>query len=141
MIRLLTMDDYEDICRLWMNTTGLGLNELDDSKEGIGRFLHRNPTSNFVAIEDDQIVGTILSGHDGRRGQIYHTCVNEAYRRRGIGEALVRQVISTLREEHITKVSLIALRNNSLGNDFWSSLGWLKRDDMNLYTYSLVDRK
>lgn len=137
MIRLLTIDDYDDICRLWKNTPGLGLNGLDDSREGILRFLLRNPASNFVAVEDGRIVGTILSGHDGRRGHIYHACVDTEFRRRRIGTKLVHQVINAMKEENIHKLTLVALKNNDQGNDFWSRSGWMRRDDLNMYALSL----
>jgi hypothetical protein len=50
----------------------MGLNNLDDSPEGIARYLQRNPSTCFAAEEEGELVGVILSGHDGRRGFIYH---------------------------------------------------------------------
>ena len=80
-IRLMTIDDYEKVYELWMSCVGMGLNNLDDSKEGIGRFLNRNPDTCFVAELENVIIGVILTGNDGRRGYIYHTAVNPKYRR------------------------------------------------------------
>ncbi len=137
MIRLLTIDDYDEIIHLWKKTPGLGLNSLDDSREGILRFLLRNPASNFVAVEDGHIVGTILSGHDGRRGYIYHAGVDTEYRRRRIGTELLQSVIAAMKKEKITKLILVALKDNEAGNVFWSSLGWERRDHLNMYSYSL----
>ena len=70
IIRIMTIDDYEGVYKLWMSCAGMGLNNLDDSKEGIEKFLRRNPETCFVAEEDAEIVGVILSGNDGRRGYI-----------------------------------------------------------------------
>ena len=64
-----------------MSCEGMGLNNLDDSKEGIGRFLNGNPDTCFVAELENVIIGVILTGNDGRRGYIYHTAVNPKYRR------------------------------------------------------------
>ena len=64
-----------------MSCEGMGLNNLDDSKEGIGRFLNRNPDTCFVAELENVIIGVILTGNDGRRDYIYHTAVNPKYRR------------------------------------------------------------
>jgi ribosomal protein S18 acetylase RimI-like enzyme len=80
-IRLMSIDDYEKVYELWMSCVGMGLNNLDDSKEGIGRFLNRNPDTCFVAELENVIIGVILTGNDGRRGYIYHTAVNPKYRR------------------------------------------------------------
>ena len=49
-LRLLTMDDYNSIYALWSSTPGMGLRTLDDSNEGIERFLKRNPTTCFAAL-------------------------------------------------------------------------------------------
>ena len=87
------MSDYESVYQLWQNTSGVGLRSIDDSREGIERFVRRNPRTNFVAEEDGRIIGAVLSGHDGRRGNIYHLCVDGSHRRRGIGRQLVDKVI------------------------------------------------
>ena len=50
-IRTMKIDDYENLYRLWMACKGMGLNDLDDSREGITRFLKRNPDTCFVAAE------------------------------------------------------------------------------------------
>ena len=66
-IRLMRIDDYEQVYELWMSCAGMGLNNLDDSKEGIVKFLKRNPDTCFVADVENVIVGAILVGNDGRR--------------------------------------------------------------------------
>ena len=104
MIRLMTIDDYENLFGMWKQTLNIGLRSLDDSKEGITIFLERNPNTNFVAYEDDKIIGAILSGHDGRRGYIYHTVVLPEYRRRGIGSDLVNMAVEALQKEDIIRI-------------------------------------
>lgn len=74
-IRKMTIDDYDSLYELWIHTPGMGLNDVDDSREGISRYLERNPKTCFVAEENGRLLGGILSGHDGRRGYIYHTAV------------------------------------------------------------------
>ncbi|GAA0771903.1 GNAT family N-acetyltransferase [Clostridium subterminale] len=129
--------NYEDVFKLWTSTTGMGLRNLDDSKEGIEKFLMRNPTTNFIAKEDGKIIGSILCGHDGRRGYIYHTAVDIRYRGRGIGKKLVNSVINALKREGINKATLVVFTNNEIGNEFWRSIGWEKRENLNSYNLSL----
>ena len=126
----MTIDDYEEVILLWKNTPGMGLNNLDDSKEGISLYLKRNPNTCFVAKENKQIIGVILSGHDGRRGFIYHTTVAASQRRKGIGKELVDHALSALREEGINKVALVVFNENELGNQFWDKLGFTEREDL-----------
>ena len=90
-IRLLIPTEYPQIFALWRQTPGMGLNNLDDSQEGINRYLQRNPNTCFAAEEDNRLVGVILSGHDGRRAFIYHLAVAADYQRHGIGSALLEQ--------------------------------------------------
>lgn len=137
MIRVMTADDYDDVHALWMKIHGFGIRSIDDSRAGIARFLKRNPKTSVVAIEDGKIVGSILCGHDGRRGCFYHVCVDEEYRMRGIGKGMVVKAMEALKEEEINKVSLIAFTRNDVGNAFWKQIGWTKREDLNYYEFTL----
>lgn len=137
MIRTMTIEDYEGVQKLWMKIKGFGIRSIDDSREGIARFLNRNPSTSVVAVEDGKVVGSILCGHDGRRGCLYHVCVDEAYRMRGIGKSMVVKAMEALKEEQINKVSLIAFTKNDIGNAFWKEIGWTKREDLNYYEFTL----
>ena len=137
-IRTMTIEDYEGLRALWMSIHGFGIRSIDDSKEGVERFLKRNPAVSVVAVaEDGSIVGAILCGHDGRRGCLYHVCVREDYRRNGIGKAMVVYCMNALKNEKINKVSLIAFTANDVGNAFWNCIGWTKREDLNYYDFTL----
>lgn len=137
MIRVMKIEDYENVKNLWLSIKGFGIRSVDDSKEGVAAFLSRNPNTSVVAVEDEKIVGAILCGHDGRRGCLYHVCVAEGYRRRGIGKEMVVFCMNALKEEHINKVSLIAFTKNDVGNAFWRQIGWTKREDLNYYDFTL----
>ncbi len=126
----MTIDDYENIYELWMNTSGMGMRSVDDSKEGIEKYLNRNPETCFVAEVENEIVGVILSGHDGRRGYIYHTSVKETTRKNGVGKALVNAAMEALKAEGINKVALVAFNTNELGNSFWEAEGFEERKDL-----------
>lgn len=139
-IRVMTLDDYEGVYKLWMSIHGFAIRSVDDSREGVEVFLKRNPTTSVVAVEDGKIVGAILCGHDGRRGCLYHVCVHEDYRMRGIGKAMVVFCMKALREEKINKVSLIAFTTNDIGNKFWHQIGWTKREDLNYYDFTLNEK-
>lgn len=123
MIRKMTISDYEKIFDLWRGTDGMGLRSLDDSQQGISAFLVRNPTTNFVAVDEGEIIGTILCGHDGRRGYIYHTVVRSDYRNRGIATKLIESAIAALQKEKITRVCLNVLETNECGKSFWQKRG------------------
>ena len=137
MLRIMTIDDYEQVYTLWKQIHGFGIRSVDDSREGIARFLKRNPDTSVVAVEDGKIVGAILCGHDGRRGCMYHVCVDADYRMRGIGKSMVVFAMEALKKEKINKVSLIAFTKDDIGNAFWKEIGWTKRLDLNYYDFTL----
>jgi ribosomal protein S18 acetylase RimI-like enzyme len=137
MIRTMKAGDYEGVYSLWMSIKGFAMRSIDDSREGVERFLARNPKTSVVALEEGKIVGAILCGHDGRRGCMYHVCVHEDYRMRGIGKAMVVFAMEALKKEEISKVSLIAFTQNDVGNAFWNRIGWTKREDLNYYDFVL----
>ena len=138
-IRLMTIDDYEKIYELWMSCEGMGLNNLDDSKEGIERFLNRNPDTCFVAEVEDTIVGVIIAGNDGRRGYIYHTAVKPQYRQQGIAKSLVETAMAALQRIGINKAALVVFERNESGNDFWEKMGFTVRDDLRYRNKALAD--
>lgn len=137
MVRVMKIEDYDEVYALWKSIKGFGMRSMDDSHEGIEMFLKRNPNTCAVYEEDGRIVGAILCGHDGRRACLYHVCVSEAYRMHGIGKKMVEFCCERLKEEKINKVCLNAFVTNTVGNKFWQKMGWTLRDDMNYYDYVL----
>ena len=129
-IRPMKITDYEGVYRLWRNTPGMGLNTMDDSREGIAAYLKRNPSTSFIAEEAGEIAGAILAGHDGRRGYIYHVAVSVNHRRRGIGTKLVDCARKSLEKEGIHKTALVVFRKNESGNLFWEKSGFIERTDL-----------
>ena len=139
-IREMKIEDYDNVFALWKTIKGFGIRSVDDSKEGIERFLKWNPGLSVVAEEDGKIVGAILCGSDGRRGCLYHVCVHKDYRRQGIGKTMVIWCMEKLKELQINKVSLIAFTQNDIGNAFWKEIGWTKREDLNYYDFTLNEK-
>ena len=192
-IRAMEPGDYEQVKALWLSIDGFCIRSLDDSEEGVLKFLARNPGLSCVCEVEEtgsgaaageagsgaaageaageagsgaaageagsgaaaeatgeaggsmdergfkrrHIVGTILCGHDGRRGCLYHVCVAKEYRMHGIGKSMVNHCMEGLHKEGINKVSLIAFTRNDVGNAFWHEIGWTKREDLNYYDFVL----
>lgn len=129
-IRIMTISDYSNVYKLWLSCKGMGLNNLDNSKDGIEKFLNRNPDTCFVAETDNKIIGAILTGNDGRRGYIYHTAVSPEYQKQGIGKQLVDTAVNALKNIGINKTALVVFDKNENGNAFWEKQGFAKRDDL-----------
>ena len=141
-IRTVTIGDYDAIFDLWNSTeqSRRALNPVDDSREGIGRYLERNPNTCFAAVSDGRIIGVILTGHDGRRGIIHHLCVHTDFRRMGIAGRLVASAEDALQKEGIQKIFCLVFTDNEAANGFWESRGYLLRTDLNYRNKSLNSR-
>ena len=135
-IHEMQISDYDEVYELWSKTSGVGLSDAD-KKENIEKFLIRNKGLSFVCRYKDKIIGTIMCGHDGRRGYIYHVAVAEEYRGRGIGRMLVERSLEKLKSEGINKCHLFVIADNTVGNAFWASIGWDKREDIFVYSKSV----
>lgn len=135
-IREIHPDDYSELLELWSRTSGMGLNEAD-SEVNIRKFLKRNKKLSFCYKEEDNIIATILCGHDGRRGYIYHVAVAPSFRGRGIGRSLVEESLQRLKDAGIDKCHLFVFAENALGNAFWNSTGWVKRKDLFIYSRNI----
>lgn len=137
--RKIVIEDYDALFNLWKSIAGMGLRSLDDSRDGIAKFIRRNPDTSFCAVDGERLVGCILCGNDGRRGFIYHACVLPDYRKNGVGKQLVELALAALKNEGINKCALVCFSSNELGNSFWRSLGWEQRTDLNYFNMSIEE--
>lgn len=129
-LRTMAIEDYDAVYALWLSCKGMGLNSIDDSQEGIARYLRRNPATCFICEDEGAIIGVIMAGHDGRRGFIHHTAVHPNHRGLGIGSRLVNAALCALKEEGISNVALVVFDRNETGNAFWEKMGFAKREDL-----------
>ncbi|MCR5211066.1 MAG: GNAT family N-acetyltransferase [Lachnospiraceae bacterium] len=138
-IRLVTIDDYDAIYGLWNATeqSRRALNPVDDSREGIDRYLKRNPNTCFAAVDGDKLIGVILTGHDGRRAIIHHMCVHPDYRRMGIAGKLLHEAEEALKKEGIQKIFGLVFKDNDVANAFWEDRGYSLRTNLNYRNKSL----
>lgn len=132
-IRSMKIEDYDEIFSMWQITSKRALSEAD-SRENIERYLLRNKGMSLVALENGRIIGTVLAGHDGRRGFIHHMAVLPEYRRKHIGNALATEAIKKIAEDGIDKTHIFCYQDNLTGQGFWSSLGFKKRGDLFVYS-------
>lgn len=136
-IREMSPGDYEAVLALWQASDGVGLSDAD-APDQIGRFLERNPGLSLVALVDDELVGAVLCGHDGRRGYLHHLAVHPDYRQRGIGRQLVQRCLAKLGEAGIQKCHLFVFKDNEGARTFWQRTGWTPRTELRMMS-RLID--
>lgn len=131
--RKMEIADYDRLIALWRRIEGLALSEADEREE-IAAYLRRNEGMSFVCETEGELAGTILCGHDGRRGYVYHAAVDPAYRGRGIARQLASLSLDKLREAGIGKCHLFVLEDNDAGAGFWAATGWQRRSGFYVYS-------
>lgn len=128
-IRLMEPEDYTKAIQLWQGLPGLGLSSAD-RQEAIQQFLIRNPKTCFIALQADELVGTVLGGSDGRRGYLYHLAVRADHQKQGLGQTLVQTCLDALQAQGIEKCHIFVIADNQEGLNFWQRIGWELRDDI-----------
>jgi ribosomal protein S18 acetylase RimI-like enzyme len=132
-----TIDAYEDVYNLWEACDGIGLSSAD-SRTSIQIYLERNPGLSLIAYDGRTLVGTILCGHDGRRGYIHHLAVRADYRLQGIGRLLVDKSVQALEKSGIKKCHLFIFHDNISGIQFWENIGWTYRQDIGVVSKNIL---
>ena len=147
-IRPFTPGDYPGARALWETSDGIGLSTAD-AREAIAGFLARNPGLSQVAVDcpantasdsgghGETLIGTILVGHDGRRGYIHHLCVAESHRRQNLGRRLVDAGLRALEQAGIAKCHLFVFAGNVAGQAFWTRIGAERRETLEVFSFTL----
>ena len=130
-IEAMSIDDFDEATRLWKKTEGVGLNE-SDSRPALSLFLARNPGLSLVTRHSGKVVATVLCGHDGRRGFLYHLAVAESHRKNGLGKELVEMCLEKLGRLGILRCNILVFNHNTEGEAFWLRQGWTKRSELQL---------
>jgi putative acetyltransferase len=119
--------DYGQAAVLWQQTEGIGLDE-SDTEEAVRSYLERNPGISAVAVDEDgQIIGTVLCGHEGRRGYLHHLAVARGHRRQGMARRLLDFCFARLAEAGIPRCTIFLYEENVEGEAFWRHNGWTLR--------------
>lgn len=137
LIEPMSIDDYDEVSRLWQSAEGVGLSE-SDRREGVASCLQRNPGLSLVARDGATIIGAVLCGHDGRRGYLHHLAVAKRYRQKGVGTLLVESALARLKEIGIPKCNIFVFADNGSGERFWTRRGWTKRADLQVLQKALT---
>jgi ribosomal protein S18 acetylase RimI-like enzyme len=125
-------EDYPAVYRLWaVAGPGIQLRRSDQPDE-IDKKMQRDPDLFLVAELDDQIVGSVLGGFDGRRGIMYHLAVSKTHRGLGIGERLMRELENRLRAKGCIRYYLLVTKDNQEAIAFYEKRGWSR---LELYAY------
>ena len=122
-------DDYARTVKLWESIeAGMHVGRSDTPDE-IQKKLKRDPDLFLVAELNEEIVGTVIGGYDGRRGMIYHLAVHESVRNKGVGALLLKEVEDRLQAKGCLKCFLLTFADNMTAIEFYKNRGWREQKE------------
>jgi ribosomal protein S18 acetylase RimI-like enzyme len=133
--RLVTAD-YDNAVSLWRHAQGMGTSGIETA-EAFSSFLKRNPALSFKITDRGKIVGTILCGHDGRRGYLHHLSVAAGYPNQSIGKTLIDRSLDGLNRIGIRKCHIFISVSNKAGQEFWRSVDWNEQGDLTVFSHDI----
>ncbi len=134
MIRSATVDDHAPLYALWQRSDGICVRD-EDAYLPFCRYLQRNPQLSLVLELEGQVAGSLLVGHDGRRGYLQHLVVDQLWRGRGYARALLDEARKRLAKLGIEKSHVFVLRAAPEAQSFWAARAdWLLREDIDVFS-------
>jgi ribosomal protein S18 acetylase RimI-like enzyme len=121
-IRRATLADVNSILELWKAADAVA--SSTDSTAYVERAVQYPSAAFLLAIVDGNVIGSLLGGFDGWRGNMYRLAVHPNYRRQGIARNLVRQVEQIFAEWGVTRVTALVERDRFFAGRFWESVGY-----------------
>ena len=136
MIRSATSADIDAVLELWREVVEHA--SLEDRAEDVHRLLARDAEALLVAEDEDGIVGTLIVGWDGWRGNLYRLAVAPRARRKGIAAALVAEGERRLAALGCRRVSALVIGTEDVAQAFWSSAGYVHDPSVNRFVRNIV---
>jgi len=88
------------------------------------RFALGKSGSDILVAEDNDIIGSVMVGHDGHRGWLYYVAVAPSHRNKGVGRALVKAAEEWLTMRGVPKAHLMLREHNWDAAAFYARLGY-----------------
>jgi ribosomal protein S18 acetylase RimI-like enzyme len=126
-------EDYPPTLKLWESIeTGVKVGR-SDSIEEIEKKIKRDPDLFLLAESNEEIIGSVIGGYDGRRGLIYHLAVRQDFRKQGVGDLLLGEVEKRLRTKGCVKCYLLVVAENERAIHFYENRGWFEMKEDRIF--------
>ena len=137
-IRPARSDEVEQVLALWREADATP--SPTDNREEVLKLLAEPAAVLLVAEAEGRLVGTVIGGWDGWRGNIYRLAVSPTCRRRGLARALVAEADRLLYRMGARRITALVEGDHPWATDFWNSLaasGYRHDERMRRYVKSL----
>lgn len=134
-ISAMSAADYDEAMAFWQSLPELGVAPRFDTRERITAYLARNPGLSTIARQSGRVVGTVLCGHDGRRGSLYHVGVAPDLRGQGVAQRMLARSTALLKEAGVGTAFLLTSEDSAAA--FWQHNGWQKAPGITYHSKQL----
>ena len=139
LIRRVRHNELAAVLELW-NAAGVTPPSVSDSIAGLSRLVHAPAALLLVATIDERLVGSVIGGWDGWRGNIYRLAVKPEHRRKGIARRLIAEMTSELFAKGATRLSALVEHEHQWAIDFWNSMSELGYERDPKFARYIADR-
>ncbi len=123
-LRPLSLNDYDEIVALWTRAGLKSRPQGRDSRAALKRQLHSKVVWLIGARNGQALVGIAMPSHDMRRGWVNRLAVDPAFRRQGIGEALVQEAMRQLHAKGIEIITATIENRNVASLSLFKKMGF-----------------
>ena len=124
-IRKLTINDYDEMIKLWEQSSLPFKPKGRDSKQEIARQMNRNPDLFLGAFEERALVGTVIGSYDDRKGWINRLAVDLEHRKKGVAQLLIARIEKVLREKGARIICALDEESNLKSISLFEKLGYV----------------
>ena len=110
---------------------------VTDDPGSVRRLIAHDPDSLIMAEIDGRVVGTVIAGFDGWRGNLYRLAVNPTFRRGGMALALVAEAERRLSARSVRRVTALVVTAHGAAVSFWDAAGYLHDDRIGRHVKTL----
>jgi ribosomal protein S18 acetylase RimI-like enzyme len=135
-IRSAAAEDVAAVLDLWSRARSGGASTADDEIV-VRRLLERDPDALLVAEVDGELVGTLVAGWDGWRGNMYRLAVSPEHRRQGIAARLVEAGERRLVAKGAGRVTALVWREDVLASSLWTAVGYTDESGIGRFVRNL----
>ena len=108
-----------------------------DSRADVERLVARDSAALLLAVDGDDVVGSVIIGWDGWRCHLYRLAVDPDRRRQGIGRELVARAEARFTSYGGTRADAMVLDDNDLAHAVWAAAGYTRQAEWSRWVRAL----
>jgi len=133
-VRLAGLDDTPGVLAVWGEARSAAA-VTPDNAAAVALAVEKRAL--LIAEQDGRIVGALVAGWDGWRGNMYRLAVLTEYRRRGIARALVDAGHEHLREQGARRVTALVGVGEDEAEALWQAAGYTLDTEISRFVRNL----